>query len=47
MNEPCLVFISVGNIAKVIADIKELMEHSGNKDIAYLLKHKMIRLERR
>jgi len=47
IDEACLVFGKRGTIAEVIEYIKELKAHAGNKDIGYLLKHRMIRLDRR
>lgn len=46
-DESCLVFGGRGTIAEIQEYIKELIEHAGNKDIGYLLKHRMIRLGRR
>lgn len=46
-DEPRLAFLSVGHIEEIKKDLRETIEHAGDKDIAYLVKHPIIRLERR
>jgi len=46
LDESRLVFLSIGNIEKIKKDLRETIEHAGNKDIEYLVKHPVIRLER-
>ena len=46
-DESRLVFLSKGNIDKILQDLQETREHAGDKDIEYLVKHPVIRLERR
>ena len=45
-DETCLVFGGRGTIAEIQQELQERIAHIGNKDIAYLLKHRMIRLVR-
>jgi len=47
LDESRLVFLSIGNIEKIKKDLRETIEHAGNKDIDYLIKHPIIRLVRR
>lgn len=46
-DESRLAFLSVGNIEKIKKDLRETIEHAGDKDIGYLVKHPVVRLERR
>jgi len=46
-EEPMLVVRVTGTMAQMLETIKSLAEHAGDKDIGYLVKHPVIRLERR
>jgi len=47
LGEPRIVLGWRGNIAEIQEYIQGLIAHAGNKDILWLIKHPMIRLERR
>ena len=46
-DEARLAFLSIGNIKKVKKDLRETIEHAGNKDIGWLAKHPVVRLGRK